>query len=126
LSVYKAKWTTNSENTRQNVTLYPEKPRLQRPCGGAAITACGRQTRRQARSFRCGSNFAGRHTLQNEHKFVSFYCEFRGTYTPSGVKKRERGIQIFTEIPHFMVKTAFMSHHGLRIKSYRQVRTAFK
>ena len=31
LSVYKAKWTTHSENTRQNVALLPEKPRVPKP-----------------------------------------------------------------------------------------------
>jgi hypothetical protein len=83
-----------------------------RPYRGRAAAPRGRQTRRKERAA-VRILQAGTHTLQNEPKFGRFYCEFRGTYTPSGVKKRERGIQIFSEIRHFMVKTAFMSHHGL-------------
>ena len=81
---------------------FSEHQRPNRRAAAAADAPTGTQ-------LRCGSNFAGRHTLQNEHKFGSFYCEFRGTYTPNTVKKANARVEIYSEISQFGVNIAVLS-----------------
>ena len=63
-------------------------------------------------------------TCETEPNSVVICLCVRGTWTPSTVKKRERTIQIFTEIRQFVVKTAVVSDHGL--KKYSPIMTQQK